>query len=459
MPRKIELNLPVLHSDQRRAYKKFLKARVGLCLRAGRRWGKTDLAKTMACDTAMGDSDEGRDPAPVGWFAPEYKFISEAFNEVVDLLEPVKVTSSKNEGVIRLKGGGRIDFWSLDNERAGRSRKYKLAIIDEAAFTKNGVMLGIWEKSIRPTLFDLGGKALVCSNTNGVDPENFLYAIDPLNDAVDPLKGSSKYGFDGFHAPTGNNTLLPMRLPNEDIVEWELRRAEALQKLVIDNHPDVYRQEYLAEFVDWSGKSFFERDRMLVDGQPVEFPDRCDGVFAIIDCATKTSERNDGTAVTYFIRSRIGYYPLVVADWDIMQIEGATLSAWLPTVFENLEALAKECGARSGSLGVWIEDKSAGEVLLQHAKANKWPARAIDGRITAVGKDGRAISVSGYVYRNQVKMARRAFDKVTTYKGSTRNHFLAQVGGFRVGIDNKDDDLLDTFTSGISMALGDGKGF
>lgn len=457
MPRSLSVTLPVLHADQRRAYRAYLKARVGLVIRAGRRWGKTDLAKTMACDTAIGD--EGVAGAPVGWFAPEYKFISEAYNEVADVLEPVKTSSSKNEGVIRVRGGGRIDFWSLENERAGRSRKYKLVIIDEAAFTKNGVMLGIWEKSIRPTLFDMGGKALVCSNTNGVDPDNFLFAIDPVNDPIDPLTGQSKYGFDGFHAPTSHNPLLPLRLPNEDIVEHAVRREEALQKLKDDNDPLVYQQEYLADFVDWSGKSFFERERLLVNGEPVDFPGVCDGVFAVIDCATKTNEKNDGTAVTYFIRTRIGYYPLVVADWDIMQIEGALLETWLPTVFENLEALAKETGARMGSLGVWIEDKAAGEVLLQQAKNKRLNARGIDSRITAVGKDGRAISVSGYVYRNQVKIARRAYDKTTTYKSVTRNHFLTQVGGFRAGIDNKDDDLLDTFTSGISLSLGDGKGF
>jgi hypothetical protein len=34
--------------------------------------------------------------------------------------------------------GGRIDFWSLENQIAGRGRRYRRVVIDEAAFAKDG---------------------------------------------------------------------------------------------------------------------------------------------------------------------------------------------------------------------------------------------------------------------------------------------------------------------------------
>jgi hypothetical protein len=73
--------------------------------------------------------------------------------------------------VIRTKTGGRLDFWTLENSIAGRGRRYHRAVIDEGAFTKdgdnktNGSMMEVWEKSIKPTLYDYRGEALVCSNT------------------------------------------------------------------------------------------------------------------------------------------------------------------------------------------------------------------------------------------------------------------------------------------------------
>ena len=86
----------------------------------------------------------------------------------------------------------------------------------------------------------------------------------------------------------------------------------------------------------------------------------------------------------------------------------------------------------------------------------------IDSKLTAVGKDERAISVSGYVYRGMVKLSQNALEKVVTYKGVTRNHFTSQVLGFRIA--DKDagkraDDLVDCFTYGISIALGNEEGY
>ncbi len=148
-------------------------------------------------------------------------------------------------------------------------------------------------------------------------------------------------------------------------------------------------------------------------------------------------------------------------DWNIAQIEGAVLEAWLPEVFATLEELARLCRARRGSPGAFIEDKNSGTILLQQAWRRRLPAHAIDSKLTAMGKDERAISVSGYVHRGWIKYTDRAFEKTVIYKRHSRNHLLDQVESFRVGDrgSDREDDLLDTFCYGIALALGNREGF
>ena len=89
------------------------------------------------------------------------------------------------------------------------------------------------------------------------------------------------------------------------------------------------------------------------------------------------------------------------------------------------------------------------------------PACLIDSKLTAMGKDERAISVSGYVHRGLVKYTEHAFNKSLVYKRRARHHLLDQIESFRVGDKNSDreDDLLDAFCYGIVLALGNSEGF
>lgn len=209
-----------------------------------------------------------------------------------------------------------------------------------------------------------------------------------------------------------------------------------------------------------SGSSFFDVERALVDGEPVTYPAISDCVFAIMDTAVKTGTTNDGTGVVYFSVSNTAVgHKVTILDWEIVQIEGSLLEAWLPTIFQNLEVLAGKCRARMGSIGVFVEDKASGTILLQQALRRGWPANTIDSKLTSVGKDERAISVSGYVSRGDVKISREAYDKVTTYKGRVGNHFLMQTFRFQIGVKDQADDLLDCWCYGIAIALGDWQGY
>lgn len=434
--------LPTLHADQVRAWE--LPGRFK-AVRCGRRWGKTEWLKTVACDSvATGEFN--------ALFTPSYKYLSEPYNGIADILGPIKERSSKTEGIIKCIGGGQMDFWTLEDDRAGRGRRYHNVFMDECAFT-NPNMTDIWEQAIKPTLLDYGGRAYALSNTNGNDPDNFFYRI--CND--------KKYGFVEFHAPSRNNPLIPLRRRGESELDWLARREAEFEAIRLNNHPLVYQQEYLAEWVDWSGIAFFSSSKLLMDGKPMPYPGKCDGIFAVIDSATKTGKDNDGTAVVWCaLTNRLERGRLQVLDWDVTKIEGSLLEAWLPSVLQRGEELARQCGARNGFAGVWIEDKDSGQILLQQSIRKGLNVRSIDSKLTSAGKDQRCISISGYVHQELVKMSDVAYEKVTQYNGTTRNHLLSQITGFRVGdkqAATRADDLLDAWVYSVAISLGNSQGW
>lgn len=459
--------LPVFHDDQiKLAFRKHDDREgddprwaenaggVFKAVRCGRRYGKTTFLEGWLGDIAI----KGM---PAGYFAPTYKYVSETFERMHEMLEPGlkrRGGHNKTDGILRLRSGGSVEFWTMEDDRAGRSRKYKRTAIDEAGFTKNKVSLEQWRQSIKPTLGDLRGSCIVASNTNGVDPDNMMYAL-----CNDP-----QWGFIEHHAPAWSNPHVPMRLPGQSLAEWQLDQDAYYDNLRKREHPLVFAQEYAAEFVDFSGVSLFDPEKLLVSYDRVArhgvywpMPQKCDGVYAIIDSSSKTEKDNDGTAVVWVALQTVKMPKLLILDWEYHQIEGSLLENWLPGVVTRGQQLATECGARHGFLGGWIEDKDSGVVLLQQARRRQLPFKPIPSDITAIGKDGRAISISGYVYRAEVGFA-TGCDKATLFKGTTRNHLFSQVTGYKLAdpkAGTRADDLFDVFAYGTAAGLGDQKGW
>ncbi len=195
--------------------------------------------------------------------------------------------------------------------------------------------------------------------------------------------------------------------------------------------------------------------------EPVARPKLCDVVFAVMDTATKTGKHRDATGVAYYAYSRHPTPHAVILDWELIQIEADLLITWLPNVLARCEQLARECGARGGSLGALIEDKDSGQVLLQQAKRLGLRVKPIESKLTALGKDGRALSVSGYVHSNKMKICREAYDKTCVWRGRSANHFVLQVTTFRIGVGtaNDSDELFDCFCYGNAIAFGNAAGF
>ena len=361
--------------------------------------------------------------------------MSEMYEECEEILSPLIKSASKHDGVIRMKNRGRIDFWTLNNPKCGRSRKYHEVGIDEAAHT-DADMMDLWQKNIRPTLLDYRGEAIVGSTPAGINEENFFWRIC----------NQPEHGFKEFYAPTHSNPLLP---------------REEVARLQEENMPAVYAQEFMAQWVDWNGVAFFPLDHLLVDGKPVPMPERTGQIYCVIDTALKDGWQHDGTAVAFFAREKYSQPRLIVLDWDIVQIEGASLELWLPSVYERMSQLANMCRAREGVIGAFIEDKASGIVLIQQAKKKGLRVHSLPSAMTALGKEGRALSVSSYFHRGEIKLSQYAFDKVVKFKGVQKNHFIAQLCGFRMGDTDakRADDLADCGMYGAAIGCGDSRGY
>lgn len=407
---------------------------------AGRRSGKTELAKRKIVRAALRGTafDNPRFFAA----APTRDQAKRIYWNDLKSLVPRHLRDGRpSEGdlMIPLVNGSEIYVIGMDKPERMEGQPWDGGVLDEYGNMKEKA----WPENVRPALSDRLGWCDFIGVPEGMNHYHKLYE-----------RAKEQYAELGVASPWA-------------VFEWasvDILGVEEVEAARKDLHPLVFKQEYGGEFVDFSGVAILDTDKWLVTDPlsrarvPIPFPESgIDSVFAVIDTAVKTGQENDGTAVIYLGRNRHVGWPLVILDWDIQQIEGGLLINWLPSVFETLQALAMRTKAREGSLGAWVEDRVSGSVLIQQARQKAWPARAIPETLTALGKDERALAVSGHVYTEKVKITAEAHRKVVMYKGEVKNHLISQVNGFRIGdpaAAKRADDCLDTFTYGCALALG-----
>lgn len=194
-----------------------------IAARCGRRFGKTKFIPIKRIKKLLAGE-------PIAYFAPSYKMLQHYWRETKQLLEPITKHVSKQEHRLELITGGSYDFWSLDNPDAARGQKYAAADIDEAAMIPE--LEEAWNAVIRPTLTDYEGQAGFWSTPKGL---NFFHTL--CSRGSDEAYGDWKE----FHFPTSANPFI--KQSEIDAAEQELPA-------------DVFRQEYLAEFIQGEGAVF-----------------------------------------------------------------------------------------------------------------------------------------------------------------------------------------------------------
>jgi hypothetical protein len=191
-------------------------------LQCGRRFGKTTLGVDLDVDVAVSGQ-------PVGWFAPTYKFLDEAWREVRRAVLEITKSVDKQQRRIELIGGGSVEFWTMDHPDPGRGRKYARVVIDEAGIVRD--LKAVWTEAIRPTLTDLKGDAWFLGTPKG---RGYFHELFQRGQDGRLLWKSWR-----FH--TVDN-------PYIDAAEVEEARGEL---------PDLaFRQEYLGEAVEDGSNPF-----------------------------------------------------------------------------------------------------------------------------------------------------------------------------------------------------------
>lgn len=180
---------------------------------------------------------------PVGWFAPNYKYLLEAWADLYRILLPVISRSNEQQRRIELVTGGVLEFWSLEDPDSGRSRKYKHIVVDEASRARH--LKYAWTHALRATLADYRGTADLLSTPKGHD---FFWELHCKGQSDDHPEWMS------WQMPTAVNPFID---PGEIV---------ALR----DSLPErVYEQEVLAKFLEDAG-GVFRGVRATVDAGRVE---------------------------------------------------------------------------------------------------------------------------------------------------------------------------------------------
>ena len=306
-----EVVAPSLHPNQRAVARDPARFRVLAC---GRRWGKSRLGALLCISAAL---ERGR----AWWVSPNYPMSAIGWREIKALAVQIPgVTVRESDRMVLMPGGGYIQIKSADNPNSLRGEGLDFLVMDECAFTDGEA----WREALRPTLADRKGRALFISTPKG---RNWFWELY--------LAGMA--GRDDTKAWTFPTTDNPFIDPAE---------VEAARKSL----PEIiYRQEFLAEFVDSEGAVF----RRVQDAARLHPLDRAiDGrqYVAAVDPASAT----DYTAVcvldveskqqVYLDRfNRVDYPALedrLAAVYtrfriDRMRVEGNSIGA---PVFDHLAA-------------------------------------------------------------------------------------------------------------------------
>lgn len=248
-----------------------------------------------------------------------------------------------------------------------------------------------------------------------------------------------------------------------ELLHPERTGKEAAEALKVELGQHAWDTQYLQASKARDGSYFFsqadilDKVRNTDELAPAAWPTKCDAIITVMDTATKTGKKRDGTGSMWFALTMLPKPKAVVLDWDMRQVDAALLITWLPTVVKRAEEFARQCGARMGSLPIFIEDKDSGQILIQQAHQQKIKVMPIDGPIVAMGKEGRALSAGGYVRKGMVKFTGAAYDKTDQYKGRSANHAVEQITEFQVGKGTPldEDELFDTFCYGTLAMFGE----
>lgn len=214
---KIEINVS-LHPAQAEVHRHPARFKV---LSAGRRLGKTLLGTFEVFEA-------GAQGKRAWWVAPSYKMTEVGWRPLRVMAQKVGAKVYKDDRLIEFKNDGLIAVRSADTPDSLRSEGLDLVVLDEAAYSKEEA----WTEALRPALADRKGRAMFLSSPAGRNWYWRLWTEAASGDNPD---------WHAWQFPTSANPFID---PSE--IEDARRGLPEM----------VFRQEFLAEFVDDAGAVF-----------------------------------------------------------------------------------------------------------------------------------------------------------------------------------------------------------
>lgn len=216
-----EVDLPLLHeggqwdvADSPARFK---------AVATGRRWGKSLLGSELCYKVA---ANGGR----AWWIAPTYKMAGAGWDQYIRLwgsdLKRIGAKVRLVDRAVRLPGGGEVAVRSADDPDSLRGFALDFVVLDECAFMKEVA----WTEAIRPSLGDRLGGAIFFSTPKG---RNWFWRLWQ--------RAKDEDNWASWRFESGDNPYL---------LQSEIEEARSLLPI------DIFKQEYLAEFLENEGAVF-----------------------------------------------------------------------------------------------------------------------------------------------------------------------------------------------------------
>lgn len=205
-------------------------------LRAGRRWGKTELAAHEIIMAAIRGEHQ-----MVWWVSESDKNVRRGYRKVLqqlprDLLAAPPPSESSNDRILRFKNGSTVEFYTAGSPDSLVGEGLDFLVVDEAALIDDNV----WFQRLRPTLADKKGRALIISTPRG---RNWFWKLW--------TRGQRGGDYASWHYTSYDN-------PTIDHAEIEDAR-KTMPRI-------IFEQEYLAEFLANAASWFTLPESAVLEG-------------------------------------------------------------------------------------------------------------------------------------------------------------------------------------------------
>ena len=219
------------HSKQREMINGILNsdAKYHICC-VGRQFGKSLMGINLALYWAINNNN-----SKILWVSPVYSQATKVQKEIIQAIGGTDIVKTANysSNEIELKNGSKILFRSAERYDNIRGETCDYGIIDEAAFCKDES----WTEAIKPVFLVKGKRILFISTPKGSNWFKNLFQLGMSDDTPN------------YVSYTGSSYDTPFIDKSE---------IEDAKRTLPDN---VFKQEYLAAFIDSGGEVFADIDK------------------------------------------------------------------------------------------------------------------------------------------------------------------------------------------------------